>query len=552
MADWGARPAWCVLDTGFQDGAHLVRAWRAWQHAPHRTPLLHHVALLPAGPDLASAWAGLRAAGLVTASLPAPVCPSEAGMHRLELQDGRVLLTLCIGALLPMLRSLQFVADAVYLGHAHGAKAWDTWTLKALARLCRPGTSLEAQAPLPAPAALLRQTGFAPASDAPGTGWTFAPGWTPGTSRAPWRQPPARPTDCAVVGAGLAGAAVAAALARRGWSVTVLDTAPAPAAGASGLPAGLLVPQVARDAGARSRLSAAGVRLMRQWCRRLLHEGQDWAPSGVRQMSRADPLEQEHWHADGAWVRPAAFVDACLAQPGIRLRAGAGVHRLHRDGNGWALLDATGGPLAGASQVVLAAAGATPALIATLRQDTPGVPFPACQLRPMPPVAGQVSWGWRRAGDAEDFPPTPVNGDGHLLPAVPLGERTAWFAGATYEPPSEPALTEAQAHAQNLERLQRLLPATAQALRADFTDGRVLAWRGQRSTTADRLPGVGPVLQADAPGLWISAGMGSRGLTYAVLCAELLAAQLGAEPWPLEAGLARLLAAGRPALSDHL
>jgi hypothetical protein len=37
-----------------------------------------------------------------------------------------------------------------------------------------------------------------------------------------------------------------------------------------------------------------------------------------------------------------------------------------------------------------------------------------------------------------------------------------------------------------------------------------------------------------------------------VLCAELLAAQLGAEPWPLEAGLARLLAAGRPALSDHL
>jgi tRNA 5-methylaminomethyl-2-thiouridine biosynthesis bifunctional protein len=46
-------------------------------------------------------------------------------------------------------------------------------------------------------------------------------------------------------------------------------------------------------------------------------------------------------------------------------------------------------------------------------------------------------------------------------------------------------------------------------------------------------------------GLWLCAGMGSRGLSFSMLCAELLAARWGAEPWPLEVGLARSLDALR-------
>jgi tRNA 5-methylaminomethyl-2-thiouridine biosynthesis bifunctional protein len=40
--------------------------------------------------------------------------------------------------------------------------------------------------------------------------------------------------------------------------------------------------------------------------------------------------------------------------------------------------------------------------------------------------------------------------------------------------------------------------------------------------------------------------MGSRGLSFSVLCAELLAARMGAEPLPLEASLARFLHPRRP------
>jgi len=51
--------------------------------------------------------------------------------------------------------------------------------------------------------------------------------------------------------------------------------------------------------------------------------------------------------------------------------------------------------------------------------------------------------------------------------------------------------------------------------------------------------------EADQPGLWLSSAMGSRGLTFAVLCAEVLAAQLCGEPAPLPKRLLRLIAADR-------
>ena len=47
------------------------------------------------------------------------------------------------------------------------------------------------------------------------------------------------------------------------------------------------------------------------------------------------------------------------------------------------------------------------------------------------------------------------------------------------------------------------------------------------------------------PGLWLCAGMGARGISLSVLCGELLAARLENEPLPLDASLAKHLAAER-------
>ena len=148
-------------------------------------------------------------------------------------------------------------------------------------------------------------------------------------------------------------------------------------------------------------------------------------------------------------------------------------------------------------------------------------------------------------------PPFPVNGSGNLVPQVPGPDGAFWVMGSTFErdvsalPVS--AADQASAHAHNLGKLAQLLPATAQQLQAAFTPGDPACqptWARVRVASHDRLPIVGPVPGPDA-GLFALTALGARGITLAALCGELLAAQLHAEPVPLEAALAQLLGTQR-------
>ncbi|MGI9132424.1 MAG: FAD-dependent cmnm(5)s(2)U34 oxidoreductase, partial [Rhodoferax sp.] len=62
-----------------------------------------------------------------------------------------------------------------------------------------------------------------------------------------------------------------------------------------------------------------------------------------------------------------------------------------------------------------------------------------------------------------------------------------------------------------------------------------------RCVAHDRLPLLGPLDVSDAGSPWLCAAMGSRGLSFAPLCAELLAARLHGVPWPVPSSLARSL-----------
>ncbi|MCG2593319.1 FAD-dependent 5-carboxymethylaminomethyl-2-thiouridine(34) oxidoreductase MnmC [Ramlibacter sp. XY19] len=353
-----------------------------------------------------------------------------------------------------------------------------------------------------------------------------------------------------VIGAGLAGAAVAASLARRGWRVEVLDAADAPAAGASALPAGLLAPHQSLDDNLLSRLTRAGVGITLRECQALLEPG-EWAPCGVLEHRRgndkpppaqaglapwtraATPEQLAHaqlgpgdtawWHENAAWVRPAALVRAWLAQKGVRFRGGCAVDAIERAGEAWELRTADGTLLAQAPLVVVAAAHASGPLLA--RRITTH------------PVRGQVSWSLHDPATSEAVPPFAINGHGHFIPRLPTPEGLAWCSGSTYGRGDADATPRAEDREANLVRLRELLPGLGQALAPQFERGAVRDWAGVRCTSQDRRPLVGEL----EPGLWVSTAMGSRGLTFAALCGELIAARVQGEPLPLDEKLAAAL-----------
>ncbi len=526
---------------------------------PSPAPILRGAAPWPALAPLAQAlarqWVGVT-----------------PGIHRFAFEDSRVLLSLCVGDTREMLREQAFTADSVFLDMADAVA--DMPPLKAVARLCRRGTTLAA-GPGSADAQALRSglvsCGFVPRTDAAvsaptdgdsGLHAVFDPAWTPRgpVATAPHAPHAARtPGRAAVIGGGLAGAAVAASLERRGWQVQVLDSADAPAAGASALPAGLLAPHTSPDDNLLSRLSRAGVRMTLQQAHALLRAGVDWSPCGALEQRLDDhralpalggtghdwqcdaaslPEPPAHaqpgavWHALAACVRPGALVHAWLAQPGITWRGGCPVAALRPAQGGWDLLDAAGHVLAHSDIAVVATALDSAGLLASA----------AAHLPPptLNPVRGQVSWAPHAASPPALPPLLPahaLNGHGHFIPCAPVGGEPAWFCGSTYGRGEQDTAPRAADHAANLQRLQALAPQLGAALAPLFDTGRVQTWTGVRCTSRDRRPLVGEW----APGLWLSTALGSRGLTFAALCAELMAARLHGEPLPLPQRLAQAL-----------
>lgn len=562
---WAGQPQWRILETGFGLGLNFLTAWAAWR-ADAQRPRLLHVVSIEAYPvsaaDLRRAASAYPELAALADALAAQWHGLLPGIHRLAFDEGRVLLTLCVGEVEPMLRALQrFDADSLFLdgfSPQRNPEMWSDRTLAAVSRFARRGTRLATWTVARPVRDALTQAGFQ---------CTKAAGLPPkrdclqGLFEPAWavRRPPvpaevvAAPGRCAVIGAGLAGAAVAASLALRGWQVTVLDSADHPAAGASGLPAGVLAPHVSPDDALLSRLTRAGIRATWHQLRMRLEEGRDWAGSGVleRRVLKSMRLPEGWqpdgpneswtagserlaalglppevpalWHARAGWVKPARLIAAWLATPGVRFEGGRTVAHIARTADGWALHDAAGRTLAEADRVVIAAGIGSRSLAPAL---------------PLNPVRGQLAWG---RVESAALPAAPINGDGHLIGHIPDAEGPLWLAGATFERQCDDAALRPGDIATQQARLAELHPGAAAQLAGAFAQGRVQAWAGVRCASGDRRPLVGPLDAGEPTGPWVCTALGSRGLSFAALAAELLAAQWHAEPLPLPAALARAL-----------
>jgi tRNA 5-methylaminomethyl-2-thiouridine biosynthesis bifunctional protein len=143
------------------------------------------------------------------------------------------------------------------------------------------------------------------------------------------------------------------------------------------------------------------------------------------------------------------------------------------------------------------------------------------------------------------LPPFPVNGLGNFITAVPVDGTPSWVLGSTFERGCRESVLRDADTAEVAAKLAVLLPASAQALAPQIASGAARAWAAVRCTVPDRLPVVGALDAAALPGLFVSTGMGARGMTLAVLCGELLVAQLAGEPLPVPLRHARALAPQR-------
>jgi len=597
---WRGRDCFTVLETGFGLGNNFLATWAAWRADPARSRRLCFVSIElhpPRRDDLRRAHAASPVPELAAALVDAwpPLTPD---FHALSFDAGQIELLLVLGEARARLRDVVASVDAFYLdGFApdRNPQMWDEGVFTALTRLAAPGATAATWSSARVVRDGLARAGFAwQRADGRGgkrdiTVARFAPPVAP-------RRPAGRTAGTsvrrvAIIGGGLAGASCARSLARAGIACIVLDRQAAPAAEGSGNPAGLFHGIVHRDDGLHARAHrVAALVAARDYARALedkvpgradgllrlepgvLDEGplqaaitacglpadyvQAWSSERVR--DAGGPACPAWFYPSGGWISPARLVQAWLRESGASWRGDAQAVRLVREsassGPVWRVLDAAGELLVEAEAVVLASAAQAPRLVASARDEIDGM-----QVEPLPDLAltrGQVS-RLDAAVPGLRTPRYPLAGAGY---AIPLDDGGLLF-GATNTADDIDLGPRAVDDLDNLQRLHDLTGGPfAEGARPDtslLADWSARGWldhrAGLRAATADRLPWIGAVPAAwtgDAsrtpnqarhwpriPGLYLAAGFGSRGLTWAPIAGRLIAAWITGAPCPVDAGL---------------
>lgn len=593
-ARWQGREQFVIVETGFGLGLNFLASWAAWRADPDRSQRLHFISceLHPFECDdlarLHARWPELaELSGMLRAAWPT-LAP---GVHRLHFDEDRVCLTLYFGDAREGLAQLEAHADAFLLDGFSPARNPDMWSARIfhlLARRAATGATLATWSVAGDVREGLRRAGFT-VEKAPGFGAKrqmligrfTGPGSTdlantptaPGSPRRariiPRAGAPAHARHAIVIGAGLAGSACAERLAARGWQVEIIDAANGPGQGASGNHAGVLRPLPSLDDNRMSRLTRAGTLYGWRHIERLRARGIAVRAEacGVLHLAR-DPAQQDKmravverlrlpesivrfvsageagercgwpvplggwWFADSGWVQAPSLCAANLsAHPErIQTRFGCDIAHIERSDAGWSLFDQTGGLIARAPVVVLAA-------------GTGLIDFPQAAALPVVSARGQVSL---LDAPEDSAPRVVVCRMGYVSPAI-----DGWrCAGASFDVDDHDTKLRDRDHLDNLTKLEAMLPGYTTAIDATRLGGRV----GFRPASPDRLPMIGALPQPDQvssatslaaiarqPGLYAMSGFGARGLVWSALAGELLAAQIASEPLPIERDLSDAL-----------
>ncbi|MEH6590463.1 MAG: bifunctional tRNA (5-methylaminomethyl-2-thiouridine)(34)-methyltransferase MnmD/FAD-dependent 5-carboxymethylaminomethyl-2-thiouridine(34) oxidoreductase MnmC [Halioglobus sp.] len=601
------RDVFCILETGFGTGLNFLLSFAAWQAIPQPKPRLHYIAIekYPLHQtDLQRAlanWPTLaEQAQQLLQHYPHPV----PGQHRIGLDNGQLTLDLWFedvsDAITDIAGSGQRPVDAWYLDGftpARNESMWDSPLFSAMAGASRAGATFSTFTAAGHVRRKLQTAGFeVETADGFGPKKACLRGQLIGQPNLPRTDTPwetgyassGSPTSALVVGAGLAGCTIAAALAERGIRVTVLEQGQVASAG-SGNNQGILYTRLSARHSALSDFALQSFMFAARYYRQLftagrLVSGRDGelcgsfhhssrqaemdtlstvlantpALAAVLSAARASELlgvtqnSDGYWFPESGWLRPASICRTLLDHPGITLIEDCGAIELARHNGNWVASH-------GACQLTQAPC----AIIATGTSATDQLPL---SWLPLQAIRGQTT----------ELPGNPefeklragVCHSGYIAPA----RDGLHCIGATFDLDDTDQSIRLEDHRYNLAALAAAIPQWQPLL--DSVDPASLSGRvGFRCATPDYLPIAGPVPDYDGflqtyrglrknakraipvpgpyiDGLYVSTGHGSRGLTSTPLAAELIAATICNEALPLSTELHRAVSPGRFIIRD--
>jgi len=584
------RAPFVVAETGFGTGLNFLCCRELWLQQAPPGQQLHYISCekFPLSPeDLSRALSAFpdfsEGARQLLRGYPQPV----EGAFTLPFDGGRILLTLLLGDALETLPRLDASVDAWFLdgfAPARNPELWNEQLFNQVARLSRPGTTFATFTAAGVVRRGLQAVGFEVIKQ-PGFGrkremlsgrMTLAPfDATPEDTPIWFRRPaPALSGEpILVIGAGIAGASTAHALATQGFQVVVLEQHPAPAMEGSGNPQGALYAKLPARPTPHSRFHLSGLMHtsallaslnsdqpeLGQCCGvlQLALNGKEAARQ--QQIIEAGAYPDTLVHAVDAtqatelsgmptgsgglffptagWVSPARLCRQLLSHPNIECHYNTPVSSLERRNGRWYL----GNTGFSGEQVVVCCASQAVRLA------------PLSRL-PLKPIRGQTT----QAPLPPGLPPlrTVVCGEGYISPPL-TGQ---YCFGASFVLHDSEHRVRQEEHQHNLEILQRALPQLGEALHRQPLTGRVAF----RCSTPDYLPLVGAVADQDAfietyaklrddarwnftarppllRGLFVNVGHGSKGLLSGPISGQLIASLISGAPLPLASDQVKIL-----------
>lgn len=516
---WQGRSSFTIAETGFGTGLNFLATVAEFAARPGECRHLHFISVekFPLSPDqLIDALRPWRDQLPDVVDRLIRIYPLRMpGFHRLWFSDN-VTLTLIFDDAIAAFSQLHACVDAWFLdgfAPAKNPEMWQPALYQQMARLSHADTTIASFTAAGDVRRGLQDAGFAIERV---SGFANKRHRIIGTVTQGQPKPPTQvPSRIAIVGAGLAGATLAQTLQRYGLACTVFDQHPHMGLNASSNRLGLINPKIdlGHDTVMDLNQSMYGFALHRirdavpqtvalQQCG-ILHAATD----DTRHQRQAKVYDTLNWlpghvtqQADGLF-----FPDAATVNTGLLVEALLDGINVQWDQT----IDTLNQLTADFDLVIIASSEAArqfyPHLEAILR-----------------PTRGQVTFIKPLANTL----PYPITA-GHYVASVSPDQ---WVTGATFQRGRTDTSPDTLDDDENIAALKMLVPTTAEPVVTGH-------WAQIRYATPDHRPVLGCV----APHVQIIAGLGSHGLQYSFMLAEIMASHLCGMPMPVGADVLDLL-----------